>query len=255
MSETGAFLGLPLRAARLAWRGFVDSLLPPQCMLCHAETDDAGRLCADCWPGVTFIAEPFCPSCGAPYTMPVPQGLVCGACLRQPPRFSRARSAFTYAGNGRELVLRFKRGDRTDLVPGLAAMLRVAGADLLKDCDIIAPVPLHRWRLWRRRFNQAAMLAQMLGRLTGKPAMLALLERPRPTQSLGRSGRIERRRILAGALRVTPGRQAEIAGRRILLIDDVLTTGATVNACSRVLLQAGASAVDVLTLARVVRPD
>lgn len=125
----------------------------------------------------------------------MPAGLVCGACLRQPLRFSRACSAFTYGGNGCQPVLHFERGDRTDLMPGLAATLRVAGAELLKDCGMIVPVPLHRWRLWWRRFNQAVMLAQALGRLTGKPAMLKFLERRRPTQSLGCSVRVERRRI------------------------------------------------------------
>ncbi|HEX6957204.1 MAG TPA: double zinc ribbon domain-containing protein [Ferrovibrio sp.] len=116
----------PLRAARAAWRGAIDSLLPPQCMLCHAETDAPGRLCGTCWPSIGFIAEPFCPVCGTPYAAPVPEGLVCGSCLREPPRFARARAVFAYASGGRELVLRFKRGDRTDLTPGLAAMLRVS---------------------------------------------------------------------------------------------------------------------------------
>lgn len=245
----------PLRAARRAWRGVVDSLLPPQCMLCTATVDEPGRLCPECWPDVGFIAEPCCPVCGTPYAVPVPAGLVCGACLKETPPFDRARAVFTYAGGGRELVLRFKRADRTDLAPGLAAMMLAAGATLVADCDAIVPVPLHRWRLWRRRFNQSALLARELGRLSGMPVWLDLLERPKPTRSLGRLGRVERRRVLAGAIRLSERWQEEVTGKRLLLVDDVLTTGATVGACSRALRRNGAAAVTVLTLARVVRAE
>lgn len=240
---------------RRVWRSGVDALLPPQCMLCTAQVDEPGRLCLDCWPSVSFIAEPCCPVCGIPYAMPVPDGLVCGACLKEPPPFGRARAAFTYAGGGRDLVLRFKRGDRTDLAPGLAGLMRAAGAPLLAECDVILPVPLHRWRLWRRRFNQSALLAQALGRASDRPVQLDLLERPRPTRSLGRLNRTARQRELAGAIRVAAGRAQDIRGRRLLLVDDVFTTGATVNACCRALRRAGAAEVTVLTLARVVRAE
>lgn len=246
---------LPFRALRHLWRGAVDAVLPPQCMLCTATVDEPGRLCPGCWPEVGFIAEPCCPSCGIPYAMPVPDGLVCAACIQKAPRFDRARAVFTYSGGGRDLVLRFKRGDRTDLAPGLAALMQTTGAALLADCDMILPVPLHRWRLWRRRFNQSALLAQRLGHLAGKPVRFDLLERPKPTRSLGRLNRTERRRVLAGAISLGPGATPAIRGKRLLLVDDVFTTGATVSACCRVLRQGGAAAVDVLTLARVVRAE
>lgn len=245
----------PLRAAGKAWRGLVDALLPAQCMLCNAEVDEPGRVCAGCWPSLSFIAAPFCPCCGTPFAVPVPDGLVCGACLRQPPRFARARAVFVYDGGGRDLVLRFKRGDRTDLAPGLAGLMRQAGAELLSQCDLIAPVPLHPRRLWRRRFNQSGLLAHALAELSGRPLQLDLLQRRKFTRSLGHAGRQERRRILAGTIAINPRLGAIIRGRRILLIDDVLTTGATASACCRALLQAGAISVDVLTLARVVRPE
>lgn len=232
----------------------LDVLLPPQCMLCTAAVDQPGHLCPACWPGIAFIAGPLCPSCGTPYALPVPDGLVCGGCLKEPPRYARARAAFAYAGGGRDLVLRFKRGDRTDLAPGLARLMASSGASLLAECDAILPVPLHRRRLWQRRYNQAALLAGELGRLAGKPVLPDLLERPRPTRSLGRLGRTERRRILAGAIRVA-GDGAGLRGLRLLLVDDVLTTGATADACCRALLRAGAARVDLLTLARVVRPE
>lgn len=188
--------------------------------------------------------------------MPVPDGLVCGACLKEAPPFARARAAFTYAGGGRDLVLRFKRGDRTDLAPGLARLMHTAGSALLNDCDAILPVPLHRWRLWRRRFNQSALLAAALGRAAGRPVLLDVLERPRATRSLGHLNRTARQRELAGAIRVASGPVADkIRGRSLLLVDDVFTTGATVNACCRALLRAGAKEVTVLTLARVVRAE
>lgn len=148
-----------------------------------------------------------------------------------------------------------KRGDRTDLAPGLASLMRQAGASLLADCDVILPVPLHRWRLWRRRFNQSALLAQALGRAGDKPVLLDLLQRRRATRSLGRMNRTARKRELAGAIGVDPGQAAVLRGRRLLLVDDVFTTGATVNACCRALLRAGAAEVTVLTLARVVRAE
>jgi ComF family protein len=243
------------RSWKRLWRSGVDALLPPQCMLCTAQVDEPGRLCQDCWPSVGFIAEPCCPTCGVPHAVPVPEGLVCGVCLKDAPPFARARAAFTYGGGGRDLVLRFKRGDRTDLAPGLATLLRQAGAPLLAECEAILPVPLHRWRLWRRRFNQSALLAQALGRAAGKPVLLDLLQRRRATRSLGRLNRAARKRELAGAIGVDAGQAAMIQGRRLLLVDDVFTTGATVNACCRALLRAGAGEVTVLTLARVVRAE
>lgn len=254
MSDTIA-LQMVSRSWKRLWRSGVDALLPPQCMLCTAQVDEPGRLCVDCWPGVGFIAEPCCPTCGVPHPVPVPEGLVCGACLKEPPPFARARAAFVYGGGGRDLVLRFKRGDRTDLAPGLAALMRQAGAPLLAECDAILPVPLHRWRLWRRRFNQSALLAQALGRAADRPVLLDLLQRRRATRSLGRLNRAARKRELAGAIGVDAGQAAALRGQRLLLVDDVFTTGATVNACCRALLRAGATEVTVLTLARVVRAE
>lgn len=249
--------GFPVlaHALRGGLRGVADLLLPPQCMLCSTEVDVPGRLCAACWPRLRFVAEPCCPTCGTPYAIPVPAGLVCGACLQEPPAYGRARAAFLYAEGGRDLVLRYKRGDRTDLAPGLARLMATAGRDLLADCDMILPVPLHRGRLWRRRYNQSALLATLLGRLAARPVRLDLLERRRATPSLGHHGRLERRRILSGAIAVAVGRAGDVQGRRLLLVDDVLTSGATAAACCRVLLRAGAAGVDVLTLARVVRAE
>jgi ComF family protein len=154
---------------------------------------------------------------------------------------------FVYDDVTRNLILSFKHGDRTDAAPAYAAWMRRAGAELIVDADVIAAVPLHRWRLLRRRYNQAALLALEIGKLSDKPVAPDLLRRQRATPSLGQLGRLARRRTLRGAFAA----QGEVAGKRVLLIDDVLTSGATVGECARVLKRAGAARVDVLTLARV----
>jgi ComF family protein len=150
-------------------------------------------------------------------------------------------------------VLAFKHGDKLQLAPALAAFMRRAGDDLLRDCDLIVPVPLHWTRLFVRRYNQAAVLAHVLGRVSRKPVRADWLRRRRATPSQGRSDRAERRRNVAGAFALKPG--CEVRDLRVLLIDDVLTTGATAGECARVLLKSGAAAVDVLTASRTVRPE
>jgi ComF family protein len=237
---------------RSAARLFLDSLLPPQCLACNAVVAAPGSLCAACFARVTFIAPPHCERCGTPFEGAVIDDLVCGACLREMPTFSRARAAFVYAEDSRALVLKLKHGDRTDAAVHLARWLQRAGAELLSACDVIVPVPLHRWRLLMRTYNQAALLANALGRFANKPVIPDALVRTRATPSQGKFDRKERRRNVARAFAVK--RTGAIAGRRILLIDDVLTTGATANACARTLLEAGAREVDVLVLARVAKP-
>jgi ComF family protein len=158
-----------------------------------------------------------------------------------------------YDGTSKRLLLGFKHGDRTDGAPAYASWLNRAGAELLTDADLIAPVPLHRFRLLARRYNQAALLAQGLGRQSGVPVLADLLVRRRRTPPQGRLSATARRRNVAGAFRLNPRHLGKIEGRRVLLIDDVITTGATVSACTRVLKRSGATAVDVLALALVVR--
>ena len=160
---------------------------------------------------------------------------------------------FVYDEHSRDLILSFKHADRTERSVPFGRWLARAGAELTGDCDLIVPVPLHRWRLWRRCYNQAALLALARARETGRPAAVDLLIRPKATPTQGGLGREARRRNVAGAIALRPGRA--VGGRRVLLIDDVFTTGATVSACARVLLRAGAARVDVLALARVVRDD
>ena len=239
--------------ARAAGAGAVGLVLPPSCLCCYAPVGTAGALCADCWIGVSFIGRPCCARCGLPFAIEAAQGALCGSCIRMPPVYDRARAAFLYEGTGRELILAFKMADRSWLAPRLAGWLHRAAAPLLTDADLVVPVPLHRWRLLARRFNQAAVLAGLIARRAGTPAVLDLLLRTRRTPPQTRLSGPERRRNVRGAFQVRRARIPMVAGRRILLVDDVLTTGATVSACARALRKAGAARVDVATLARAVR--
>lgn len=230
----------------------LDLLLPPQCLACGAAVDRTGALCAACWKRTAFIEPPICNRCGLPFEVDEGEDILCGACLDSPPDFDGARAALRYEGVGRDLVLGFKLSDRTYSAPALAAWMARAGAGLIAECDLAVPVPLHRWRLLARRYNQAALLAQAIGRQTAIAVQPDLLERVRPTRDQTRLSASARVANVRGAFRVRPRFAGRIAGMRVLLIDDVLTTGATASACARALHEAGAAQTVVLTLARRV---
>ncbi len=243
------------RPAARSLRWLLDTVLPARCLACGELIDGEGSLCAGCWPTVSFLAPPLCDCCGFPFEYdPGPAEPLCAACIARPPVWRRARAVFVYDEFSRSLILNFKHGDRTWAAPAFGLWLARAGGELLGDVDLVAPVPLHRTRLFTRRYNQSALLAQALSRRTGLPVVADLLVRRRATPTQGRLSPLARRRNVRGAFAVRPGNARVLAGRRILLIDDVLTTGATAGECARVLLRAGARAVDVLTLARVARP-
>lgn len=247
--ERGTWLA-PLRraASRLC-----DAVLPPRCLHCGCLVGDHGALCAACWAELRFIGPPCCAACGLPFEYDLGPDAVCGACSAQRPRYDRARAALVYNDASRDLVLRFKHSDRLEGAATFAAWMARAGGGLIEEADILAPVPLHWLRLVRRRYNQAAVLANAIGRAQGKLVIPDLLERRKATPTQGHLGREARRRNVAGAFRVAPRHRQALAGKRILLVDDVLTTGATAESCARVLRAAGATAVDLLVLARVVR--
>ncbi|MDX9862676.1 MAG: ComF family protein [Rhodospirillales bacterium] len=233
----------------------LDVLLPHRCLGCGAIVDAPGVLCAGCWDEITFAGPPCCEACGLPFAYDAGAGTLCGECAAHPPPFRRARAAMIYGPASRRLILGFKHGDRTEAAVAFARWMVRAGADLIAESDLIAPVPLHWTRLFARRFNQAALLAHAIGRETGLEVAPDVLVRRRRTPSQGHLGRRARRRNVAGAFAVPPGRAGRVAGRRVLLIDDVMTTGATLAACARALGRAGAATVDALTLARVGAQD
>ena len=231
-------------------RAALDALLPPHCLTCEALVDAPGQFCPECFRATTFITAPLCLTCGRPFTHVVGTApMVCDDCVADPPPWGEARGAMSYDAQSRRLVLAFKHGDRTELAHALARMMARAGAALLARAEVLVPVPLHRRRLFSRRYNQSALLAQALGRLSGVRHVPDALRRIRATVSLGDLSAEARARMVAGAMAVR--RPAAVVGRHVLLIDDVLTSGATARDCTRALLGAGAAGVDVLVAARV----
>lgn len=239
----------------MAWaRRALDLLLPPTCLGCRTVVDTAGSLCPSCWRSVTFLAPPWCSVCGLPFEIPEPEGTICGGCARKRPTYDRARAALAYDDGSRSMLLAFKHADRLNAAPVFARWMAAAAQDLLADAEVLVPVPLHRWRLAGRRYNQAGLLAHRLASLTQRRVAPDALVRHRATASQGHLDPKDRARNVSGAFTVPRSRRHHVDGRRVLLIDDVVTTGATGQACTIALLGAGARAVDLLTVARVVRP-
>lgn len=200
---------------------------------------------------ISFIDGPVCDGCGAPFEFDQGPGVRCAACSSKPRAFDRARAACLYDDASREPILMLKHADRTDLAPLMARWLSRAARELLVDADVVVPAPLHRGRLLRRRYNQAAEIARALARTTHARYRPDALVRVRVTESQGGKSGAARRRNVAAAFAVPPGRAHQVAGKRVLLVDDVLTTGATAEGCARALKAAGAARVDVAVVARV----
>lgn len=237
-------LAAPLRLVR-------DLALPPLCPACRIPVAGEG-LCAACWSGLTFIAPPYCPRLGLPFAYDPGPGVLSRQAVAAPPAYGRARAAVRYDETARILVHDFKYHDRTDLAGLLGRWMAAAGRELVDEADALVPVPLHWRRLWARRFNQSAMLAGAVSRMAGRPVLDDALCRVRATaQQVGLSAS-ERLNNVQDAFAVPETRRAAIAGRHLVLVDDVLTSGATADMCARTLLRAGAVQVDVLVFARVV---
>ncbi|MDD2875697.1 MAG: ComF family protein [Acidiphilium sp.] len=229
-------------------RATLNILLPAQCLSCTEPAAGAGQLCVTCFAGTEFITAPFCGHCGLPLAEPAP---LCTACDWDPPSFRAARAAMRYGPAAKRLILPFKYADRPEAAAGLARLLLRPGAELIARADVLVPVPLHKRRLAARGYNQAGQLARALGKLAARPVLIDGLIRTRATRPLAELDQHDREVALRGAIAVRPGRAAAIIGRTILLIDDVLTSGATASSCAITLYEAGAAAVDVLALARV----
>jgi ComF family protein len=239
---------------RAVLRQALDAALPPLCPACREPLGLGAGLCAGCWAKLSFIDKPYCARLGIPFTYDPGPGLLSMEAIASPPAYDRARAAVRYDDIARALVLSFKYGDRLDLAPMLGRWMARAGGELLAGADALIPVPLHWRRLWSRRFNQSAALAASVAQGCGVPVLHEALKRVRATpQQVGLS-KTERADNVQGAFRVPADRKAQVAGRRLVLIDDVLTSGATVDTCARALLRAGAAHVDVLVFARVVAP-
>ncbi len=234
-------------------RRSLDVALPSLCPSCRDLVADSA-LCPACWSKLAFISAPYCPRLGIPFAYDPGPGILSMQAIAQPPAYHRARAAVRYDDVARKLVHALKYGDRMDLAPMLGRWMARAGHDLLGDADALVPVPLHWRRLWTRRFNQSATLADHVARTSGVAVAHAALTRVKATAHQVGLSRSARAGNVQGAFKVAPQARAEVAGRRLVLIDDVLTSGATSEACARALLRAGAAQVDVLVFARVVDP-
>ena len=236
------------RAGRLA----LEFALPLLCPSCREPLGEGVGLCASCWSRLSLIEPPYCARLGIPFVFDPGAGLLSMEAIANPPAYDRARAAVRYDDVAASLVHQLKYGDRLDLAPMMGRWMARAGRELLADANGVVPVPLHWRRLWARRFNQSAALAGAISDLCGVPVMHGGLKKVRATpQQVGLS-KAERADNVQGVFRVPAEQKAEITGQRIVLVDDVLTSGATVDACARVLLRAGAAHVDVLVFARVV---
>jgi ComF family protein len=239
--------GACAHVARLA----LDIALPTLCVACREPVDGEG-VCATCWAKLSFIAQPYCPRLGIPFVYDPGPGMLSMEAIADPPAYQRARAAVRYDDVARTLVHALKYQDRTDLAPAMGRWMARAGDDLLKDADALVPVPLHWRRGWSRRYNQSGALARSIERQSGVKVTSEALRRVRPTQQQIGLSRPQRASNVQGAFKVAADRAADVQGRRVILIDDVLTSGATVDACARALLRAKAAQVDVLVFARVV---
>lgn len=227
-------------------------LVPPACPVCHGETAADEGLCTSCWQGLDFIRPPLCAISGQPLSIDLGPDSVALPVQINPPPYDKARAAFIYKGSAAALIKRMKFGDRPELAHWLAGFMALAGDELLTHGALLVPVPLHRRHLFSRRFNQAAELCRALARLTGHEVGYEAVQRIKPTRQQIGLTRAGRKRNLAGAFFVPHKMRGDIKGRTLVLIDDVLTTGATVEALARLLKRHGAAHVYVLTLARVV---
>jgi ComF family protein len=243
------------RLTRAAARVALDLILPPLCLKCRAPVGEPQSVCAPCWSALRFVSAPQCTQCGLPFPHDLGQGVKCAACIAKPPAFAVSRAALAYDDASRDLILGFKHADRLEAVPLFARWMLTAGRDALGSADVLIPVPLHWRRLVSRRYNQAAVLANALGTLTRLPVDTATLRRVKPTASQGEmpSARARAKNVVR-AFALAENHRVKFAGKNLVLVDDVLTTGATVGACTKALLKAGAASVSVITLARVLRP-
>lgn len=229
-----------------------DTLFPPVCPGCKRHVAVPGTLCGECWPTLQMLERPWCDVFGTPFSHDMGKGFLSAEAIANPPPFERARAAVAYVGLARDMVQGLKYRDQTDLAPWMARWMVRAGSELLSDAEVVIPVPLHWMRMMRRGFNQSAELARAIARQTEKPFAPQALQRIKRTRHQVGLAIREREDNVRAAFRVPPEREIDIGGRRVLLVDDVYTTGATVFAATKALKRAGARTVDVLTFARVL---
>jgi ComF family protein len=240
--------------ALTSWAGVVDFLTPPLCLACQTPVTAGAALCLDCWQKLHFIDDPVCDVLGTPFAYDEGEGAVSPAAIADPPKWDKGRAAVAFDDASKHLVHLLKYQDIQEAGLAMARMMLGAGRNLLLGTDVIVPVPLHRKRLWKRRFNQAAFLSQQIAKASGRPWVHDVLLRVEATVSQVGLDAKERRKNVRGAFEVPPEKRAMIDGKSVLLVDDVRTTGATAHACAETLKKAGAARVHVLSFALVLEP-
>lgn len=234
-----------------AFKGLLNFIFPPQCPICKTRVQNVHTLCNECFGHIRFISKPYCDKCGRPFEFQITEEYLCGTCLTKKQIFHKARAVFKYDDFSKRLILPFKHSDHIELTALLTNLLFQAGSDLFAEIDILIPVPLHRYRLMKRKYNQAALLAKSLSHRIKKPFATGVLLRVKHTQSQGHMKRTQRQRNVSKAFQVKNNQK--IIGKHVLLIDDVMTSGATLNECAKTLKKAGAQKISYLTLARVLK--
>jgi ComF family protein len=240
--------------AHLIWRGLVDVITPPLCLSCQVPVTEGAALCFSCWSKLAFIDEPVCDVLGTPFAYDEGAGTVSPAAIANPPGWDKGRAALAFDAASKHLVHLLKYRDVPEAGLAMARLMAGAGRNLLPETDVIIPVPLHRGRLWKRRFNQAAFLAAEIARLSAKPWLSDVLIRVTSTESQVGKTAEQRRKNVRRAFDVPVEKRAMVDGRTVLLVDDVRTTGATASACAHTLKSAGAAQVHVLSFALVLQP-
>jgi ComF family protein len=235
---------------KILFRKFLDFAFPARCLLCGGVLAGEDGICAGCLNLIDFVSEPKCRHCGRPFEFESDEDgpMACPSCLMLKPKFDRCVSAVMYNEASKKIILPFKHADATHLAKFMAGIMAARGAELLDPADIIIPVPIHRLRMLKRKYNQAALLARFIGKKCKKPVLFNVFTRRRATKSQGHMSLKDRKANVRGAFFAKP--DPRLKGARVLLVDDVFTTGATANECARVLKAAGAARVYVLTFAR-----
>jgi len=231
----------------------IKAMYPDLCPACDEEVATPDALCPKCWAGARFIRKPFCASCGTqlPGDADGAEDLICDNCTHDPPPWDQGRAAFEYEGPARSMILALKHGDRHDLIAPLGRWMADAGQDLVQEGSVLVPVPLHPFRKFKRRYNQAELLAEEIAKCWGIHTHPKALIRRIHTPSMDHRSREDRYDVMEDAITAHPKYVAKVRGRHVILIDDVMTSGATLSACTNALDEAGAEKISVLVLARV----
>lgn len=247
-------------------RAALDTILPPRCVVTGEMVDRQGMISPAAWAELDFINDPICDKCGVPFGFELSGlaevagfetegGIHCMQCLDYPPPFETARAALKYNDASRDMILGFKHADQTHAALAFVPWLKMAGQGMMEDADAFIPVPLHRWRLLKRRYNQASIIAHYMSKETNIPVLHQALTRTRATATQGHLNFKERRKNVKKAFAVNEKYAASVKGKTLILIDDVYTTGSTVKECTKALMKAGAKKIHILTLARVVKAE